>query len=197
MKTAKQLYYEANRERIIAKAKLWAQKNKERRAKIRRKWDAENKAKRAASAKRRYERRKATDIEVLRALWRRDAERWQRKNPERLAFFKKRSRERWIARDPEAARLRFIKNATRRRARMLASSMGYVDYARIVATHGTICHICGKEIPKGNLEFDHVIPLARGGAHTEENIRPAHKKCNRRKHLRSVDVTRAELGALL
>ena len=32
------------------------------------------------------------------------------------------------------------------------------------------------------LHIDHGIPLARGGPHTYENLRPAHKRCNQRKH---------------
>ena len=42
-----------------------------------------------------------------------------------------------------------------------------------------VCHICGKPIEDRRLlTFDHVIPLARGGSHTEENLRPAHRRCN-------------------
>ena len=39
------------------------------------------------------------------------------------------------------------------------------------------------EIPGSRTKggVDHVIPLARGGTHSNDNIRPAHAKCNLRK----------------
>ena len=49
-----------------------------------------------------------------------------------------------------------------------------------------VCHICGEAIEDGatgagKLNFDHVIPLAKGGRHSAENIKPSHFKCNRAK----------------
>lgn len=57
-----------------------------------------------------------------------------------------------------------------------------VDYAVILAEHGMHCHICEQPIAGlADLHFDHVIPLALGGPHHEDNIRPAHARCNLRK----------------
>lgn len=53
-----------------------------------------------------------------------------------------------------------------------------IDYAALLDEHGRTCHICGDAI-EGELHFDHVVPLARGGAHSAGNIRPAHGRCNR------------------
>lgn len=43
------------------------------------------------------------------------------------------------------------------------------------------CYLCGEPLADP-VEFDHVIPLARGGHHVLANIKPTHKRCNRRKH---------------
>jgi 5-methylcytosine-specific restriction endonuclease McrA len=69
--------------------------------------------------------------------------------------------------------------AARRKARKLGNECERVSYVAILAKWGMVCHICGGEITdRSDLHFDHVIPLARGGAHAERNIRPSHAFCN-------------------
>lgn len=54
------------------------------------------------------------------------------------------------------------------------------DRARIFAAAGGVCHICGGIIQAGEAwEVSHPIPIALGGEDTDENRRPAHKKCHR------------------
>lgn len=62
--------------------------------------------------------------------------------------------------------------------RKRGTQVGRVDYAAILERDGGTCYLCGLPIPDGDLHFDHVIPLSRGGAHTMENIRATHKRCN-------------------
>lgn len=70
----------------------------------------------------------------------------------------------------------------RRDARKKAATIGEVDYERILERDSMWCHICEQDIlPHQKVNFDHVIPLDRGGAHSEENIHVAHKTCNLRK----------------
>ena len=70
----------------------------------------------------------------------------------------------------------------RRRGRKRNVIVQQVSYERILERDGMVCHICEQPIlPHHKLEFDHVVPLARGGSHTEENIKPSHQQCNRRK----------------
>ena len=60
----------------------------------------------------------------------------------------------------------------------------YVDYAEVLKNHGMTCSCCGKPITYGPgkkpmcLSFDHVHPIAKGGSHTADNLRPAHFGCN-------------------
>ena len=46
-----------------------------------------------------------------------------------------------------------------------------------------ICHICGGLIEsRKDAELDHVIPLSKGGKTSLDNLKWAHKLCNRMKH---------------
>lgn len=75
------------------------------------------------------------------------------------------------------------------------STVESVSYELILDQHGMVCHICGDGIPSlADLNMDHVIPLARAGTHTYDNIRPSHKTCNQRKHTKLVAEFLAEAG---
>lgn len=43
------------------------------------------------------------------------------------------------------------------------------------------CHWCGGTFPPDELTMDHIIPLARGGKGSRNNVVPACKECNSRK----------------
>lgn len=88
---------------------------------------------------------------------------------------------------PELAR----EYARRRDARKKGNATEKVDLQKVLKTHGMVCHLCGKRIIKKELQFDHLIPIAKGGPHVEWNIAPAHKACNSRK--RHYFITPAQL----
>ena len=92
---------------------------------------------------------------------------------------------------------------------------------RAIARTKPACHICGKPIDytltnlpdehgqrcKGNgckgcvphpdrFEADHVIPLAKGGSDTLDNMRAAHRRCNSTKRARLVAPIIRRSGAL-
>lgn len=73
----------------------------------------------------------------------------------------------------------------RRRARKLGARVGRVSYAEILGRDGLTCHLCGGAVSNATLSFDHVVPLARGGAHSMDNIKVAHLSCNSRKGARA------------
>lgn len=83
--------------------------------------------------------------------------------------------------------LKMLEYSRRHIARKYNAAIGEVDYTAILKRDGYWCYICDSAIdPQSNdnlakLSFDHVIPLARGGAHSESNVKPAHKACNSRK----------------
>ena len=95
-------------------------------------------------------------------------------NPERLAA---KSRAYALANPGKRAESR-----GRRRASKQGAVVTKADYKAILAEFGMVCHICGLEIETiHDLHYDHVIPLSKGGEHTQRNIRPSHTVCNLRK----------------
>jgi 5-methylcytosine-specific restriction protein A len=44
-----------------------------------------------------------------------------------------------------------------------------------------ICYYCGKVFKPGDLTMDHIVPLARGGRSTKDNLVACCKECNTRK----------------
>ena len=53
-----------------------------------------------------------------------------------------------------------------------------------------ICHHCGQKFEKHQLTMDHLIPLARGGRTTKNNVVAACKPCNAsRGHVLDVERT--------
>lgn len=43
------------------------------------------------------------------------------------------------------------------------------------------CYYCGKKFKFTQLTMDHLVPLARGGRSTKDNLVPACKACNNKK----------------
>jgi 5-methylcytosine-specific restriction endonuclease McrA len=71
----------------------------------------------------------------------------------------------------------------RRRARERGARVGKVSLKRILLRDDWTCHLCGDKIEGfSDLHFDHIIPLSKGGEHSENNIALSHAVCNMRKH---------------
>jgi 5-methylcytosine-specific restriction endonuclease McrA len=152
--------YYANKEEYAANNKRWREANAERRKADFAAWYAENKDRQREY----YLSRREEVREYYRG--RRAA------NPGGETHY---SRE-WRKRNPEKWALRNRENQRRRRGEQP------VSYSAILEEHGMVCHLCGGGIPSlDDLHMDHVIPLAKGGAHHADNIRPAHALCNMRK----------------
>lgn len=72
-----------------------------------------------------------------------------------------------------------------RRATVRALDGGSIGRWRIFERDGWACHICGDPVDRDAVvpdlaapTLDHVVPLARGGEHSEANIKTAHFYCN-------------------
>jgi 5-methylcytosine-specific restriction enzyme A len=48
-------------------------------------------------------------------------------------------------------------------------------------TASGLCHYCGGKVLFKDLTMDHLVPLARGGRSTKDNLVPSCKNCNTRK----------------
>lgn len=62
--------------------------------------------------------------------------------------------------------------------------------ARVFARDDYTCRYCGEY--GGRLECDHVVPVSRGGPHTDENLVAACFRCNRSKRNKTLQEWRAE-----
>jgi len=175
-------YYLANRERMNAQARAYSAANAERlKAQAAQRY-AENRE--AVSAKHRAYRLEHLDQErqFKRAYYLANREQILAKS---TAYAKTRPAEKlaaavqkWRKANPAEAREMY----RRRRASKLGAYVTKADYASVLAEYGMVCHICGDSIASmDDLDFDHVIPLSKGGAHATENIRPSHIHCNRSK----------------
>jgi 5-methylcytosine-specific restriction endonuclease McrA len=65
----------------------------------------------------------------------------------------------------------------RRRGRFVLT---YVKM-RVARRDENTCQICGKHLMDNQIEFDHIIPVSKGGSSEEHNIRVTCFKCNRDK----------------
>src|SRR5258708_137854 len=72
-------------------------------------------------------------------------------------------------------RLQETERVRRRRILQKGNTVSRVSYNDILERDGRWCYICEQDIlPHHKIHFDHVIPVIRGGAHAEFNIKPTH-----------------------
>lgn len=65
---------------------------------------------------------------------------------------------------------------------MSRRSFSRKDRARIFALGNGCCHICTGKITVGEAwEVEHIIPYALTQDNSDDNLRPAHKKCHAKK----------------
>jgi 5-methylcytosine-specific restriction endonuclease McrA len=80
------------------------------------------------------------------------------------------------------------------RARKIAADGAFTgaEWSALLARWGDMCAYCGGP---GPLEADHRVPLTRGGTNFIDNILPACRGCNGRKHKLTEEEFRARLAA--
>lgn len=69
-----------------------------------------------------------------------------------------------------------IIKAERSKARNLRKSRWWQQ-----KTASGTCYYCGNKVGFKDLTMDHIIPLARGGRSTKDNLVPCCKECNNKK----------------
>ena len=184
-------YYVQNRDRILARVKARAEAKREEVAAYKREWWAKNAEQCRAEKRARYAANREQILAQQKAAYAADPEkakqqvkRYRAANPENARAQKQRwvdsNRERYREQKrayakahPEHGRMKIA----RRRARQRQVTVGEIDYRRVIARCEWTCGICGCPI-EGAYHFDHIMPLAAGGPHTEENLQMAHPRCN-------------------
>ena len=194
-------YREANREKVNANKRKWAKenrhlirpgdvayraKNEERLSAYHKQWRADNidrvKAYEAAYLKANRERKKLID-----KLWAQQnkhkvneaSKRYRNAHPEKVASIKREQ----AKRHPETIK----ENRSRRRARLANNGIYFVTKKDIARLLQQPCVYCGSK----SEHIDHVIPIAKGGAHKVGNLVGACQSCNQRKSDKFVSVWKA------
>jgi 5-methylcytosine-specific restriction endonuclease McrA len=181
----RQLYQGEYREQAIARAQARYERDPEA-------WNANQRARRAANPEaarakeRAYRKANAERVKAWkRAEYERDGAKIRAKHAEWYAAdpakFIGRVIE-WQQRNPDLVRLK----VGRYKARKLAATVGEVTPEGLIgklAYWGWACHLCGGKFGEVT-DWDHVKPLAKGGAHVLANLRPACDHCNSRKKAR-------------
>jgi len=96
----------------------------------------------------------------------------------------------YIAKHPEVKRAR--EQAYRARKIAAAGSFTGAEWRALLGQCGNVCAYCRGP---GPLEADHRVPLSRGGTNFIDNLLPACRSCNGRKHKMTEDEFRARLAA--
>jgi len=102
---------------------------------------------------------------------------WGLANPTRLAAMKLE----WQRADYRLHPERYKEIQGRRKAQKQNSQVEKVDLKKILRNANGLCGICKEPLDLFGIDFDHIVPLARGGTHTTDNIQATHSHCNRAK----------------
>lgn len=115
--------------------------------------------------------------------------RWLERNHKLLGEFQRMLNKEALEKSRELSR----RSAHRRRARIQENGYEIYSEIQVLIKYGKNCHICDfpidlkapRKVGLGEwylaLHIDHLIPIAKGGADTLENVRPAHALCNLKK----------------
>jgi 5-methylcytosine-specific restriction endonuclease McrA len=147
-------YYLANRERILARNQAWAERNREKARAIRKRWRDKNPQ---------Y------------------AGLWYRENHAHVREMQRGWYQRALAKNPEEVRAERRATMAKRRARQRAAYVEHVAPAVVWERDEGICQLCGEPAEPNDWHLDHIVPLARGGEHSYQNVQVAHPLCNWRK----------------
>jgi len=156
--------YATDREGVLAANKAWYERNRDRMLDYDRRHRLANLDRIRARDRERNRARYAADP----AAWQTYLKEWRRENREKSHAY--------------------VRAATNKR-RLAAGGHNFTsaEWLALLAHHNGSCAYCGS---KALGEIDHRTPLARGGSNLIENILPACRRCNRRKHLMTDDEFR-------
>jgi hypothetical protein len=78
------------------------------------------------------------------------------------------------------------------------STLTTEEWKSVVESCSFLCHLCGEKVcldlkSPQRLSLDHVLPMARGGTNTIDNVLPAHRRCNQSR----LDMTISEFDEWL
>ena len=155
------LYREENREHLLEYNRLWQVEHRERILELKKNWRDKNKPKLAEYKKRYCRENKELICENVKE-WRKT--------------------EKGKACVQRANMLRYVREIG------TVNTLTFNEWQDILEDYNYKCAYCGREFNSSSMPTrDHVIPLSRGGNNTKENIKPACKSCNSKKHTKLIE----------
>lgn len=162
-------------ERANARSREYNRRYPEKKKAIGDAWVKRNPGKIKAKYNRWYQKRREEYLAIRRARYQ-----LQKNIPE----FKERVRREVQARKKSPGHIdRERRGHMKRKARLKGAKVGRINLHVVRERCNGICGICNLPI-EGDFHYDHVVPLARGGAHSTENLQISHPRCNMSKKAR-------------
>jgi len=196
-KTYAHAYYVTHRDVIKARVRAYATANRDTIRAARKVFCAVHKTRLSAKAKAYYEAHRDEIIAYQRALQaaKSDAvklykKEWWAKNREQFAAKRKRPEVRariravnkkWYDATYPKHRAKFLARNAKRRALKARAPCEPIDFMQVLRDCKGLCGICKKPLDLFGIDFDHIVPLSKGGTHTSDNIQATHAHCNRSK----------------
>lgn len=193
----------ANLERTKKTAQKWRLANSERMNNSRKKWEADHPHYRAE-----YRRTHKSELAEYKRAWicdhreecrehhrnyylthkeqHSEASRlwYQKHREERLQYIKE-----WMKRNPEKwRRTRQRRKAIQRNAPVGNEDLIFEWRSRWINRKYSVCYWCKMKVLTNQCQADHIIPLAKGGSHSVENLCISCEPCNHSKHAKMPDV---------
>lgn len=159
-------WYIKNRERELKKSKEWKENNPEYFKEYNKNYYLDNKDK----------------IKKQSEEWRRNHpyKQWQRENKKRFLECKRK----WLKSEKGKASNQRSHIKRRANEKNMVNTLTYKEWLDILKKFNYRCAYCGKDLFDlfNKPERDHIIPISKGGDNTKENIVPACRSCNAKKH---------------
>ena len=117
--------------------------------------------------------------------------RWQKDNPEKANGYTRKwaknnpvYHRKWLKTEKGKANNQRGSFKRRTRKREIINTLTAEEWLNILKQHNFRCAYCGKNLFTlfTRPERDHIIPINKGGNNTKENIVPACRGCNAKKH---------------
>lgn len=159
-------YYESNRDRMKAQAKAYYDKHRQLRSEQKKQYRKLNRDKISQQKRRYYDQNREVIVERL--------NKYSKTHTEVIRGCGRRAQSK--------------RRAVKRRVTIGDSKSIAMWEQQWRSKRTVVCHWCRKRVKTVDVHVDHVIPLAKGGEHTVENLCVACESCNLSKNAKSPEV---------